>query len=102
MYEPLKESQYNSDLLLEEELLKLLDLEINILYNRILDSKSQYKLTNLQEALSKLKNLKRVLLASNSIIPFKDFEKFTNFIIETMELSLNNNQNMFDFLSNKF
>ncbi|MBD3211172.1 MAG: hypothetical protein GF311_01090 [Candidatus Lokiarchaeota archaeon] len=93
MSNTIKHPRFNSGLLLEEELMKLLDLELNILNSRLIESGSQINQKNLHEAIKKLENLRRMLLTSNSMISFKEFQQYTNFIIETIELSLNYNYN---------
>jgi hypothetical protein len=89
---------YNPGLLLEEELIKLLDLEINILKQRFMESSWQLNIKNLQDALSKLGKLKKMVLNSSSIILFQDFQEYINFMIETIELSLSENDNIFNLL----
>lgn len=90
MYEAREDSRSHSVLFLEEELMKLLDVEINILDQRKIASKSLSRQNNFQKALKKLTTLRNILLKSISPINFEEFKEYTNFIIETIELSMNN------------
>lgn len=88
MYKAVNSPQSNTISLLEEELLKLLDVEINILDQHVFESKSTDNISNIEEAKKKLNDLRRILLTSKSLIDFNDFVKYSNYIIETIELSL--------------
>ena len=68
--------------------MKLLDVEINILDQHVFESKSTDNISNIEEAKKKLNDLRRILLTSKSLIDFNDFVKYSNYIIETIELSL--------------
>ncbi|MFO7795765.1 MAG: hypothetical protein ACQERB_07715 [Promethearchaeati archaeon] len=88
MYKAINSPQSNTISLLEEELFKLLDVEINILDHRIYNNNSCDNIANLEDAKKKLSDLRRILLSSNSLIDFNDFQKYSNYIIETIEVSL--------------
>jgi len=88
VYKAINSPQSNTISLLEEELLKLLDVEINILDQHVFESKSTDNISNIEEAKKKLNDLRRILLTSKSLIDFNDFVKYSNYIIETIELSL--------------